>query len=300
MTSSSESLLSHVVTCWPTPHFQLLFGVSRFSNPRHRHRTTTNRRRTTQSNAIILTTYLHSQNTLRTLADTFTTALCLESSTWKEDMTRQLLKTASLLLFGVLCCSACMPNSGNHQVSAFVVPHSSSTVPFAVTPTRLLAQSANDNDDNDNNTPTNAPGLNRRQALLAGVALITASTLTASTPPAKATYTMYTRREQDWQERIDKKEINVSSARSLRGQLREIAPMNSESSRIFCPNGTPSAVSPLMENKCGDRQAIPSVYGRSEDIVGNSIPGFAGYSSGFGPSSLSAAEVGGFPTYKFK
>ncbi len=52
--------------------------------------------------------------------------------------------------------------------------------------------------------------------------------------------------------------------------------MNSEGSTIFCPNGASAAVSPLMENKCGDRQALPSVYGRKDDIMGNSIPGFGG------------------------
>ena len=51
-----------------------------------------------------------------------------------------------------------------------------------------------------------------------------------------------------------------------------------------------------MENKCGDRMAMPSVYGRTEDIVGNSIPGFAGgrYS---GRTGLSSADTGGFPKY---
>ena len=68
-------------------------------------------------------------------------------------------------------------------------------------------------------------------------------------------------------------EIKVSSASQLRAQLREIAPMN-EQSKIFCPNGPSAAVSPLMENKCGDRQALPSVYGRSDDAIGNSVPGF--------------------------
>ncbi len=52
--------------------------------------------------------------------------------------------------------------------------------------------------------------------------------------------------------------------------------MNDEGSKIFCPNGASAAVSPLMENKCGDRQALPSVYGRTEDAMGNSIPGFSG------------------------
>ena len=99
-------------------------------------------------------------------------------------------------------------------------------------------------------------------------------------------------------------EIKYSSSRDLRAQLRDIAPMNSEGSKIFCPNGPSANVSPLMENKCGgtlvwcillhwqhitcrnlshntlfgwssiDRQALPSVYGRNNDIMGNSIPGF--------------------------
>ena len=78
-------------------------------------------------------------------------------------------------------------------------------------------------------------------------------------------------------------EIKYSSASSLRAQLREIAPMN-ENTKIFCPNGPSAAVSPLMENKCGDRQALPSVYGRTTDSMGNSIPGFGGAS----PSLLRA------------
>ena len=36
----------------------------------------------------------------------------------------------------------------------------------------------------------------------------------------------------------------------------------------------PRTVSPLMENKCGDRMAMPSVYGRADDAMGNSVPGF--------------------------
>lgn len=65
--------------------------------------------------------------------------------------------------------------------------------------------------------------------------------------------------------------------------------MNDEGSKIFCPNGASAAVSPLMENKCGDRQALPSVYGRTEDSMGNSIPGFSGSgSSGASAESLRA------------
>lgn len=84
-------------------------------------------------------------------------------------------------------------------------------------------------------------------------------------------------------------EIKYSTARDLRSQLREIAPMNSEGSRIFCPNGPSANVSPLMENKCGDRMALPSVYGRSNDIMGNSIPGFG--SNGAATSSAAVAQL---------
>ena len=79
--------------------------------------------------------------------------------------------------------------------------------------------------------------------------------------------------------------------------------MNTEASYKFCPNGPSSNVSPLMENKCGDRLAAPSVFGRTDDIAGNSIPGFTNggrYPSGVpgGTGSLSAnPEIGGFPKY---
>lgn len=86
-------------------------------------------------------------------------------------------------------------------------------------------------------------------------------------------------------------EIQFSSARDLKKQLREIAPMNSENSKVFCPNGPSSAVSPLMENKCGDRMATPSVFGRTEDIVGNSIPGFSGGKYGSGTTTNLASEL---------
>jgi hypothetical protein len=218
----------------------------------------------------------------------------------KENMAQQLLKAVSLLVFGTLCCCTWMPNSGNYQVSAFA-PHYSSSISSsstATTNTRLSAQ-LNKDELESTNAPDNI--LNRRQALLAGVlmAATTVSTLTVSAPPADASYKAYAQREQDWQERIDKGQVKISTARSLRTQLKEIAPMNDESSKIFCPNGPSSAVSPLMENKCGDRQATASVYGRTQDAAGNSVPGFSGgkYESGFGPSTLSADSVGGFPAY---
>lgn len=121
---------------------------------------------------------------------------------------------------------------------------------------------------------------------------------------ASASYSAYAAREKDWDARLDKGEIKVSTARQLRQQLAEIAPMNSEGSKIFCPNGASSAVTPLMENRCSDiRMAAPSVYGRSTDIVGNSIPGFNNNGAksipgGSGQVMLSADPlIGGMPKY---
>lgn len=141
---------------------------------------------------------------------------------------------------------------------------------------------------------TESPNVLTRKEALFGTALLLAG-LTFTPPPAQATYSAYTRREEDWQQRVEKKEVQFTSARQLRSQLREIVPQNTESSKIFCPNGPSANVSPLMENKCGDRQAIPSVYGRTEDIVGNSVPGFAGgrYTEQMrGESSSLSAELG--------
>eukprot|EP00804_Cyclotella_cryptica_P011226 CCRYP_007730-RA/>CCRYP_007730-RA protein AED:0.05 eAED:0.05 QI:171/1/1/1/1/1/2/414/178 len=76
---------------------------------------------------------------------------------------------------------------------------------------------------------------------------------TAMSECASASYSAYTRREEDWKSREKNGEVKYSSARELRSQLREIAPMNSEGSKIFCPNGPSAAVSPLMENKCGGK-----------------------------------------------
>jgi len=222
-------------------------------------------------------------------------------------MTSRLIKTVLML--------ACSWTPKNGQVLAFApLQFSSLALPRQAQRAALLSalpskdssnNSINNNDSTNNNNNNNTNALvNRRQALLAGIFLAT-STLTVATaapPPAAATYTAYTQREQDWEERIANGKVQVSSARSLRSQLKEIVPMNDESSKIFCPNGPSAAVSPLMENKCGDRQALPSVYGRTDDAMGNSVPGFKGgkYESGFGPSTLSAESVGGYPVYKFK
>lgn len=106
--------------------------------------------------------------------------------------------------------------------------------------------------------------------------------------PAEASYSAYSHREEDWKNRTEKGEVKFSNASQLRSQLREIAPMNDEGSKLFCPNGPSAAVSPLMENKCGDRQALPSVYGRTTDAMGNSIPGFSGTMTGASSSTLRA------------
>lgn len=124
---------------------------------------------------------------------------------------------------------------------------------------------------------------------------IVAATVGAATVPeeASARYSSYVAREQDWAERQANGQVNYKNAKDLRQELREIAPMNNASSKIFCPNGPSAAVSPLMENKCGDKMALPSVYGRTQDTVGNSIPGFA---TSYRGSDLS--NSGGFPSYR--
>jgi hypothetical protein len=143
---------------------------------------------------------------------------------------------------------------------------------------------------------------NRREALfgVAGAALI--GVWAGNPAPAAAKYSDYSRREKDWEERQKGGAVKYSTARDLRKQLAEIVPENNEGSKVFCPNGPSAAVSPLMENKCSDvRMAIPSVYGRSSDVVGNSIPGFqSGYSWAPGDSSSITSSVGGFPAYYSK
>jgi len=145
-------------------------------------------------------------------------------------------------------------------------------------------------------TSLNAIG---RREVFFGMAITMITGTVAGPAPAEAKYSDYARREQDWEDRKKKGEIKVSTAKDLRKQLAEIVPQNSEGSKIFCPNGASAAVSPLMENKCSDtRMAIPSVYGRSNDATGNSIPGFSkGYAWGPGESSSISTSVGGFPKY---
>jgi len=140
--------------------------------------------------------------------------------------------------------------------------------------------------------------VSRRQTFV-GFAAAFMAAATAAPQEASAKYSDYSRREKDWEERTTKGEVKFSSARDLRAQLQEIAPMNTGSSKIFCPNGPSANVSPLMENKCSDQLAAPSVYGRTNDVTGNSIPGFKeGYGWMPGESSSVSAAAGGFPTYK--
>jgi len=148
------------------------------------------------------------------------------------------------------------------------------------------------------NTSTSLDAVGRREAMFGVASALVAGTVLAP-QPAEAKYSDYARREKDWEDRKKKGDIKVSTAKDLRRQLAEIAPQNSEGSKIFCPNGASAAVSPLMENKCSDvRMAMPSVYGRTEDVTGNSIPGFKqGYAWNSADSSSMSAAVGGFPKY---
>jgi len=132
--------------------------------------------------------------------------------------------------------------------------------------------------------------------------ILASAAVTVSAPQqAEAKYSDYTRREKDWEDRKRSGELQISTAKDLRKQLAAIVPANNEGSKIFCPNGASAAVSPLMENKCSDTlMALPSVYGRTVDATGNSIPGFSnGYAWANGDSSSSInSAVGGFPKYK--
>lgn len=147
-------------------------------------------------------------------------------------------------------------------------------------------------------TSTSLDAMGRREAFFGMASALVAGTALAP-QAAEAKYSDYARREADWEDRMKKGEIKVSTAKDLRMQLAEIVPQNSEGSKIFCPNGASAAVSPLMENKCSDtRMAIPSVYGRTNDATGNSIPGFKqGYAWAPGETSSISASVGGFPKY---
>jgi hypothetical protein len=176
--------------------------------------------------------------------------------------------------------------------SGYVVPGMSQ----ARQVTTVLTMSAENNDNLlENEQPTSRRKMMRNTMALFG------ATAMAAPRSAEATYSAYAAREKDWEERLGNGEVKVTSARQLRKQLIDIAPMNNEGQMMFCPNGLSSAVSPMMENKCGERLAMPSVYGRTQDIVGNSIPGFDGgkYPGQIpgGVGTLNAASAGGFPSY---
>lgn len=179
--------------------------------------------------------------------------------------------------------------------SAMPVRHIATTTSSSLAASKATSSSSSSPLSENENVPQERRAFLRN---LAGAAF-GASALALNSDSASASYSAYAAREKDWEERSKSGEINYSSSRDLKAQLREIAPMNSSKSLMFCPNGPSSAVSPLMENKCdGDRQAIPSVFGRTEDIVGNSIPGFnGGKYEGSGSSSTSLAGEVGFPKY---
>lgn len=177
-------------------------------------------------------------------------------------------------------------------VMATITTESQAFVPASAPRTTAGLAMAASPDDADSSS------CSRRDALV-GVAGAFLASMAAAPQPAAAKYSDYARREADWDNRKKSGDIKVSSARDLRAQLQEIAPMNTGSSKIFCPNGPSANVSPLMENKCGDRLATPSVYGRSNDVMGNSIPGFKdGYGWGPGDTASMSAATGGFPAYR--
>lgn len=163
------------------------------------------------------------------------------------------------------------------NVDGFCSPSSNSKTAAAIcSSSPLYAASSNNGNNNNGDNDGDGALFDRRKALLLGFSSLVAVAGVGSLPEeASASYKAFENREADWEARKDKNEIKYSNAGALKAQLREIAPMNSEGSKIFCPNGPSSAVSPMMENKCSDQLAAPSVYGRYNDALGNSIPGLA-------------------------
>jgi hypothetical protein len=192
------------------------------------------------------------------------------------------------------------------STNAFTTTTSTSSTTIATTTTTPAPIVSSLNAVSKNNDNDNEGVVSERRTFLrniAGVAFgVGTSTIGVGSlggiQPASASYSAYSNREKDWQERKETGDIQFSTSKDLKRQLQEVAPMNVAKSQVFCPNGPSSAVSPLMENKCNDMEAMPSVFGRSDDIMGNSIPGRTknpAYTVG-GSSSLSA-EAGGFPSY---
>jgi len=213
-------------------------------------------------------------------------------------MKKQLSASAWILLFGSMAVLASgfstrpmVVHGRNVKTTEFMHKATSQEIP--------ALESEMERQGNSPNANTETSTRSRRQvlsSLFAAVAAVPTTLTLLPTEPSQATYTSYTRREQDWQERQANGDVQYSSARQLRQQLRELVPQNSDNSRIFCPNGPSAAVSPLMENKCGDRQAMPSVYGRSNDAMGNSIPGFSDQWMQNQGGNI-AEGTGGFPEY---
>lgn len=216
--------------------------------------------------------------------------IILESSASRQDQTT--MKNSILVLF----ITSVLQAGTNDAFAGYRDLRVRSCPPPSTTTTAIRA-SPGDGQERGPSEP------DRRQVLCSAmVALIgVGSSMVTAPSPAQATYSAYARREEDWQGRVKEGKVAYSSASALRSQLREIAPMNAESSKLFCPNGPTSNVSPLMENKCGDREATPSVFGRTSDVAGNSIPGanaeYKSKKSAVTSSTGIPTEAGGFPEY---
>mmetsp|Transcript_30273 Transcript_30273/g.46211 ORF Transcript_30273/g.46211 Transcript_30273/m.46211 type:complete len:127 (-) Transcript_30273:294-674(-) len=78
-----------------------------------------------------------------------------------------------------------------------------------------------------------------RRDVLSGAFAGAAAAMFTFADPAQASYSAYTAREKDWDERLTKGEVKISSARSLRSQLKEIVPQNDEGrSKVFLSERT--------------------------------------------------------------
>eukprot|EP01082_Thalassiosira_pseudonana_P001835 g1448.t1 g1448 contig10:2113800-2114604(+) len=196
--------------------------------------------------------------------------------------------SSNSILSSVLVGSAVGLSSTSSFVGAFQSQPQRHATPTTPPPTTTVFSSSDDDGVSSSLDISRRSAL-QKSAAVAVSSLFGAAVVGGAVQPSEASYSAYLHREEDWANRAKSGEIQYSNARQLRSQLREIAPMNDEGSKIFCPNGPSAAVSPLMENKCGDRQALPSVYGRSDDAMGNSIPGFT--SAGRGGGGASAAQL---------
>jgi hypothetical protein len=203
-----------------------------------------------------------------------------------------------LCLFGIgsTGCAAFAPQQVTQKKNASPIQHQQRLRPAPKATAVALHANFHQKDVKNGEKDTNPSSRTGRRQFFSRATALTAGSAAAASAgwlagfaapePASATYSAYTHREEDWRERQTSGEVTYSTARELRSQLRAIVPQNNDGrSKIFCPNGPSAAVSPLMENRCDDvRQALPSVYGRTQDALGNSIPGFAGgfYTSGGG------------------